>query len=81
MKELSTNIQLLFAISSKIGSTTLATYIAIEKYNPIIIINEGTTGSHAKNIYKSDIVIGSQHINISSLKTPPKREGEGTNSL
>ncbi|KAK8841274.1 hypothetical protein M9Y10_027475 [Tritrichomonas musculus] len=62
-------------------NATLATYIAIEKYHPIAIINEGTAGAHGKDIHKNDIVIGTKSVNISSLKTPTKKEGEGSNSL
>lgn len=62
-------------------NASLATYIAIEKYHPILIINEGTAGSHGKDMHKSDIVICSKCLNMSSIQTPSKREGEGSNSL
>ena len=62
-------------------NATIATYIAIEKYNPIAIINQGTAGAHEKKIHKGDIVIGEKCLNIVSSKTPLKKEGEGSNSL
>ena len=62
-------------------NAAIATYIAIEKYNPIAIISQGTAGGLGKNIHKGDIVIGEKCINIVSSRTPYKKEGEGSNSL
>ncbi len=62
-------------------NAAIATHIAIEKYNPIAILNEGTAGAHEKTIHKGDIVIGEKCINITSCKTPNKKAGEGSNSL
>ena len=54
-----------------------AVTISILKYNPIAIINEGLAGAHGKDIHKGDIVIGTEVININSIKTPKLKEGEG----
>ena len=68
---------------SNIGliNAAVTTYITINKYNPIAIINEGTSGAHGKNIHTGDIVIGEKCFNIGSCKTPKKALGEGSNSL
>ena len=58
-----------------------AVTIAIMKYNPIDIINEGLAGAHGKNIHKGDIVIGTEVININSIKTPKLKEGEGIDTF
>lgn len=63
-----------------INATSLTT-LAIEKYNPLLIINEGTAGGYGKKIHKGDIVIGTECFNITSVKTPYKDEKEGSNSL
>ena len=70
-------------VYSKVGviNATLATYIAITKYNPIAIINEGIAGAHGKNIHTKDIIIGKECFNIVSSRTPIKTIGEGSNSL
>lgn len=60
---------------------SVATYMAIEKYNPIAIISQGTAGAHGKNMHKGDIIIGEKCVNIVSMQTPLKREGEGSNPL
>lgn len=38
-------------------NSAVVTYIAINKYNPIAIINEGTAGAHDRNIHTGDIII------------------------
>lgn len=58
-----------------------AVTIGIMKYNPIAIINEGLAGAHGKDIHKGDIVIGTEIININSIKTPKLNEGEGIDVL
>lgn len=58
-------------------NTAAATAIAIEKYNPIAIINEGTAGGHDPNLNVFDIVLGKRVTNIGSLKTETKNENEG----
>jgi len=66
---------------SKIGliNTSAALTIAIEKYNPDYIINQGCAGGIGKNIHKSDLVIGIECINITSIKTKYRKAGEGSN--
>lgn len=58
-------------------NTAAATAIAIEKYKPIAIINEGTAGGHDPNLNVFDIVLGKRVTNIGSLKTETKNENEG----
>lgn len=63
------------------SNSAAATAIAIEKYNPIAIINQGTSGGHdpALNVY--DIVLGQYTTNIGAFRTPKKLINEGSNSL
>ncbi len=65
---------------AKVGliNTSAATTLAIEKFNPDYIINQGCSGGFAENIHKGDIVIGTECINISSMITKPKGIGEGS---
>ncbi|MBR1539846.1 MAG: 5'-methylthioadenosine/S-adenosylhomocysteine nucleosidase [Clostridia bacterium] len=62
-------------------NATIATTLAIQKYKPSVVINEGVAGGHGLNIHKGDIVIGENCINILSYGTPIKKEGEGSNTL
>jgi len=68
-------------IVSKTGkgmeNTAAATAIAIEKYNPVAIINQGTSGGHDPELNVFDIVIGERTVNIGSMKTGDRAKGEG----
>ena len=66
---------------AKVGliNTASSLTLAIEKYHPNYIINQGCAGACTKNIHKSDIVIGEQCINITSFYTKEKKEGQGYN--
>ncbi|MDQ0483807.1 5'-methylthioadenosine/S-adenosylhomocysteine nucleosidase [Guptibacillus hwajinpoensis] len=58
-------------------NTAAATAIAIEKYEPLAIINQGTSGGHDADLNVFDIVLGKRTVNIGSLKTANKEKGEG----
>ncbi|MDQ0220240.1 5'-methylthioadenosine/S-adenosylhomocysteine nucleosidase [Peribacillus cavernae] len=58
-------------------NTAAATAVAIERYNPIAIINQGTAGGHDPNLNVFDIVLGKRTVNIGSLKTADKDENQG----
>lgn len=62
-------------------NAAIATTLAIQKYKPRAIINEGTAGGHGLNVHKGDIVIGENCINILSSGTPQKKKGEGSSTL
>lgn len=59
-------------------NTAAATAVAIERYNPIAIINQGTSGGHDASLNVFDIVLGKRVTNIGSMKTPELAEGEGS---
>lgn len=54
--------------------------LAIERFNPICIVNAGTSGGIIENRHKKDIIIGEECFNIISSKTPYKELGEGSDS-
>ncbi|MDF9450061.1 5'-methylthioadenosine/S-adenosylhomocysteine nucleosidase [Bacillus toyonensis] len=58
-------------------NTAAATAVAIEKYKPIAIINQGTSGGHDPNLNVFDIVLGKHVANIGSLKTTNMDENQG----
>ncbi|MBX9976327.1 5'-methylthioadenosine/S-adenosylhomocysteine nucleosidase [Cytobacillus firmus] len=58
-------------------NTAAATAIAIEKYDPAAIINQGTSGGHDPSLNVYDIVLGERTVNIGSLKTGHLEEGKG----
>lgn len=68
-------------IVSKTGkgmeNAAASTAIAIEKYNPAAIINQGTSGGHDPELNVFDIVLGERTVNIGSMKTGDRAAGEG----
>nr|WP_242057432.1 5'-methylthioadenosine/S-adenosylhomocysteine nucleosidase [Pseudalkalibacillus hwajinpoensis] len=58
-------------------NTAAATALAIEKYNPIAIINQGTSGGHDPELDVFDIVLGQRTTNTGSLKTTNLAKNEG----
>ncbi|WP_181346936.1 5'-methylthioadenosine/S-adenosylhomocysteine nucleosidase [Thalassobacillus sp. CUG 92003] len=58
-------------------NTAAATALAIEKFDPEAIINQGTSGGHDPNLHVFDIVLGKRTVNIGSLKTGDRDDGEG----
>lgn len=64
--------------SKGLENTAAATAIAIERYRPLAIINQGTSGGHDKDLFVGDIVLGKKSVNPNNLKTPVRREGEGS---
>lgn len=66
---------------AKVGliNAAAATTLAIEKYHPDYIINQGCAGGFGENVHKSDIVIGAECINITSMITKHRKVGQGCN--
>ncbi|MCP3028535.1 5'-methylthioadenosine/S-adenosylhomocysteine nucleosidase [Halobacillus sp. A5] len=58
-------------------NTAAATTLAIEKYDPKAIINQGTSGGHDPDLNVYDIVLGERTTNIGALKTGDRDKGEG----
>ncbi|ELK45863.1 5'-methylthioadenosine/S-adenosylhomocysteine nucleosidase [Halobacillus sp. ACCC02827] len=58
-------------------NTAAATAIAIEKFDPAAIINQGTSGGHDPELNVFDIVLGKRTVNLGSLKTGHLEDEEG----
>ena len=65
--------------ASDIGTINAAASLtlAIEKYKPKVIINEGLAGGIGDSVHTGDIVIGIDVINIASYETEKRKLGEG----
>lgn len=48
-------------------NTAASTAVAMERYDPIAIINQGTSGGHDPLLYVGDIVLGKRVLNIGNL--------------
>ena len=59
-------------------NTAAATALAVERYKPLAIINQGTAGGHDPALLVGDIVLGKRVLNIGNLKSPFRDAGEGS---
>src|SRR5262245_41747660 len=52
------------------ANAAAATTLAIERYRPIAILNQGTAGGLDPSLKPHDIVLGTSALNIGAFKTP-----------
>ena len=62
-------------------NTAAATAIGIERYRPIAIINQGTSGGHDPSLNVGDIVLGKRAVNASNFKTARLAKGQGSEPM
>lgn len=60
------------------ANAAAATALAIERFRPLAIVNQGTAGGHDAALSVGDIVIGTAAVNIGAFKTGTRRRGEGS---
>jgi adenosylhomocysteine nucleosidase len=58
-----------------------ATAVAIERFHPTAIVNQGTAGGHDSTLHVGDIVAGTSVVSIAAFKTPPRTAGRGSQAL
>lgn len=63
------------------SNSAAATAIAIQQYQPIAIINQGTSGGHDPKLKVYDIVLGKYTTNIGAFRTPQVPLGGGSDAL
>lgn len=64
-----------------VANAAAATAIAIDRYQPAAIINQGTAGGHDPMLRVGDIVVGRSAISLGAFRTPFREKGRGTNPL
>lgn len=60
------------------ANAAAATALAIERFHPRAIVNQGTAGGHDPTLQVSDIVIGAAAVNIGAFKTGTRGTGDGS---
>jgi adenosylhomocysteine nucleosidase len=63
------------------SNAAAATAIAIERFNPIAIINQGTAGGYEPTLHLYDIILGTSSVSLGAFKTPYRPAGAGSNTL
>lgn len=59
------------------ANAAASTALAIERFQPCAVINQGTSGGHAPDLHRGDIVIGERVINMGAVRTPDRDRGAG----
>lgn len=67
-------------VRTEIGMANAAasTALAIKKFNPVAVINQGTAGGHDSNLKIGDIIIGEKSIDYFAIKTTYTPAGAGS---
>jgi adenosylhomocysteine nucleosidase len=60
------------------ANAAAATALAVERYHPIAIVNQGTAGGHDPSLHVADIVLGAEAVNIGAFKTGSRDRGNGS---
>jgi adenosylhomocysteine nucleosidase len=61
-----------------LSNTAAATAVAVERYRPVAIINQGTAGGHDPDLHVYDIVLGKYSVNVGAFKTGYRGLGQGS---
>jgi nucleoside phosphorylase len=64
-----------------VSNSAAATAIAAERYHPVAIINQGTSGGHDRQLHVYDIVLGKYSVNLGAFQTAYRKRGQGSDSL
>ncbi len=63
------------------ANAAVATYIAIQRYQPSLVINQGLAAGYLASLNLYDIVVGESVSNLNAFTTPMRSKGRGSNSL
>jgi len=59
-------------------NSTAATALAIQKYEPLCVIIQGTSGAHDPKLHQGDIVLGQKTVNIGCYFADHRDKGQGS---
>lgn len=59
------------------ANAAAATTIAIERFKPMLIVNQGTAGGHDKALRRGDIVIAKESVNMGAYQVDYTEKGKG----
>ena len=61
-----------------VSNSAAAAAIAVERYHPVAIVNQGTAGGHDAQLHVYDIVLGRYSVNLGAFKTAYRKHGQGS---
>ncbi|MBQ3285159.1 MAG: 5'-methylthioadenosine/S-adenosylhomocysteine nucleosidase [Ruminococcus sp.] len=62
-------------------NSAAATALAIQHYDPLCVIIQGTSGAHNPALHQGDIVLGERLIHVGRFFTPHRDVGEGSDAF
>lgn len=62
-------------------NSTMSTTLAIEKFKPDIVINQGSCGGHSLEMTKGKLLVCENAVYTNNTCAPVRGKGEGSNSL
>ncbi|WP_432723107.1 5'-methylthioadenosine/S-adenosylhomocysteine nucleosidase [Jeongeupia wiesaeckerbachi] len=63
------------------SNAAAATAIALERYAPAAVINQGTAGGHDPALLPNDLVLGARVIHLGAFQSPFRDAGAGSDTL
>lgn len=60
-----------------LSNAAVTTALAMQTFDPIAVINQGTSGGHDPELHTFDIVLGENSIDYAAIRTTASKEGEG----
>ncbi|GHD64614.1 5'-methylthioadenosine/S-adenosylhomocysteine nucleosidase [Jeongeupia chitinilytica] len=63
------------------SNAAAATALAIERYAPAAVINQGTAGGHDPALQPNDLVLGTRVIHLGAFQSPFRDAGAGSDTL
>ncbi len=63
------------------SNAAAATALAIERFHPAAIVNQGTAGGHDPELHVYDIVIGTASLNVGAFRAMFRQRGDGSRPL
>ena len=58
-----------------VSNAAAATVIAVERYRPVAIVNQGMAGGHDPGLHLYDIVLGTSSVSMAAFKSPFRPSG------
>lgn len=59
------------------ANAAASTALAIERFAPCAVVNQGTSGGHSPDLHTGDLVLGQRVINMNAVRTPERARGMG----
>ena len=64
-----------------VASAAAATALAVERFRPVAILDQGTAGGHDPSLHVYDIVLGTSAVSLGAFKSPVRQAGAGSDPL